>query len=199
VTLNSVTKLDFPSEFTGDTRTVSLKGEAHFDVMKDASRPFHVVVDGIDIRVTGTKFNVKAYMDEATVTTLLEGGIKIRNTAKSNMLTRAPASVTIDVTPGQAVEVDPQSKQIRLNPHADTETAIAWKNGLFIMKEADIPTILREISRWYSIEIVYVNTIPTGTISGKIAKSLNLSQVIKILSKSGVNVRLDGRKLLVSP
>jgi transmembrane sensor len=192
VTLNSVSRLEFPSDFTGTDRTVSLSGEAYFEITKSKGKPFHVLVDGMDIQVTGTSFNVKAYKDEALIkSTLLEGSITFRDFPKSNQ--------SIKVLPGQEVQVDIKSRQAKLVNDADLEAAVAWKNGIFMMNAAtDIASVLKEISRWYGVEIQYVNGIPQGTLSGEISKKLSLSAVMKVLKASGVDLKLEGRKLLVT-
>jgi transmembrane sensor len=157
VWLNASSSLHFPTAFIGDTRTVELKGEAYFEVAKNATAPFHVkLTDGNDIEVLGTGFNVNAYEDESLIrTTLVEGAVRIRN----------PHS-TVTLHPGQQAQQN-NTIPIRVKDNAGVREAIAWKDNLFYFKSADIHTIMRQISRWYDVEVEYRdnagNAVPRRT------------------------------------
>lgn len=187
VWLNALSKIDFPTAFTGKERNISLSGEAYFDVAKDKSKPFHVNVDGMDVRVTGTQFNINAYKDEATVkSTLFEGGIKV-----------SKEELVVDITPGQQLQLDPKTKQFKLVKNADLEATAAWKEGVFYLNNMDVAALMRQASRWYDIEVEYPNGIPSVTLFGEIDRNTNLSDLIKVLNESGIRTRLDGKTLQI--
>jgi transmembrane sensor len=188
VLLDAQSKLEYPTAFTGDKREVKVWGQAYFEVVKNKQKPFEVRYDGARVVVTGTKFNVKAYKDEVDIeTTLEEGGIRVKATNDE---------LKFDLKPGQQI-VQTGPNEFKIVNNVDVEAELAWKDGKFEMTGTDIPAIMRQLSRWYDVDVVYENSAPTGTLSGTISKNLNLSQVIEILKKSGVKLRLDGRKLHV--
>jgi len=193
VWLNTVSSLRFPTAFTGEERVVELTGEAYFEIEKNERMPFRVHVNaadnkGMDVRVLGTHFNVMAYDNEAEIrTTLLEGKVKVFNGDKSSVL-----------APGQQVKLDQQGR-LRLDEHADVELAMAWKNGLTAFKSADIRSIMRQVERWYDIDVVYEGDVPGRTFSGGISRDANLSEIIRLLEVSKIHFRMEGRKLTVTP
>ncbi len=188
VWLNASSTLYYPSKFIGNERTVKLTGEGYFQVAEDKSRPFHVSVNNIDVAVTGTEFNINAYGDEAVVkSTLFKGGVHISGD-----------KISFDLKPGQQLQtnVDGQSKLV----NADLEATAAWKNGVFDLSGADVPTIMRQILRWYDLEqVVYPANFDTKSIhiSGTIPKNAKLDEVLEVLAISGVRFRLDGKKLIL--
>jgi transmembrane sensor len=186
VWLNALSRLDYPTAFTGNVRKVSLSGEGYFDVARDKSKPFHVNVDGMDVQVTGTEFNINAYKDEALVkSTLFEGGVKITRD-----------EISFELSPGQQLQVDPRTKQVKVKD-ADLEAVSAWKNGVFYLNNVDIATLMRQAARWYDIEIEYPNGIPMVNLIGEIDRNTNLSELMKVLNETGIKTRLDGRTLSV--
>jgi len=187
VWLNALSKIDFPTAFTGRERNISLSGEAFFEVVKDKSKPFHVNVDGMDVRVTGTRFNINAYKDETTVkSTLFEGGVKVTK-----------EEITLDLTPGQQALLDPKTNKIKLVKNADLEATAAWKDGVFYLNNIDVATLMRQAARWYDIEVEYPNGVPGVTLFGEIDRNTNLSELMKVLNESGIRTRLDGKTLQV--
>jgi hypothetical protein len=82
---------------------------------------------------------------------------------------------------------------------ADVESAMAWKNGEFIMKSTDVGSIMRQVARWYDVDVIYQAGIPEGRISGEVPRNLDLSQLLQILRYSGIQVKTDGRKIIVMP
>jgi transmembrane sensor len=185
VWLNASSSLHFPTAFNTSSRTVELKGEAYFEVAKDKTKPFHIMVNGMEVVVLGTHFNINAYDDEAELkTSLLEGSVKINSHNKSSLL-----------KPGQEANV---TRNGELNvAGANVELAVAWKNGFFQFDRASLPTIMRQISRWYNLDIVYSGKIPDRLFKGKIQRSLPLSGILNILKKGDVNFKLDGHTLTV--
>jgi transmembrane sensor len=186
VWLNSASSLRFPTSFTGNSREVELDGEGYFEIAKDASKPFHVKTRTQDLEVLGTHFNVNAYNDEeATKTTLLEGKVKVSQSATGNRQSAI-------LKPGeQAVLVVNSPFTIDHSP--DLDQVMAWKNGWFEFDNTDIKTIMRQISRWYDVDIRYETKTNNETYGGRISRSLNLSNILKMLESYGVHYRLEGK------
>lgn len=187
VTLNALTKLEYPTVFTGNKRTISLHGEAYFEIVNDRNKPFMVDVAGMNITVTGTQFNVNGYENEPVVkTTLFEGGVKI--TAENVM--------EVGLKPGQQLVYDSVAKAYKIaNP--DMDATVAWLNNLFNLDNADVPTLMREISRWFDVDVVYANGIPDGHFEGQIPRNMDFAEIIKVLNAGGIKTKLEGRKLIV--
>lgn len=185
VWLNAASTIYFPTAFEGNTREVSITGEAYFEIAQNAKKPFHVKVKDVDVQVLGTHFNVMAYDDEPTInTTLLEGAVKVSQGSHSNIL-----------KPGQLSAVD-KDGVIKLS-NADIEETMAWKNDLFVFKEYDFAKIMRQIERWYDVTVVYKNKIPGGHFSGEIGRNNNISQVFSILQASGVSFKISGNTVTI--
>jgi len=193
VWLNTVSSLRFPTAFAGTERVVELTGEAYFEVEKQDKMPFRVHVNvpgdkGMDVRVLGTHFNVMAYDDEAEIrTTLLEGAVKVVKGDRSSVL-----------APGQQMKMDKQGG-FKLDENADVDLAMAWKNGFTSFKSADIKSILRQVERWYDIDVMYEGDLSERTFSGGISRDANLSEVIRLLEVSKIHFKIKGRKLTVTP
>lgn len=188
VWLNSASSLSFPSAFNGPERKVELTGEAYFEVAKSTRQPFRVVVNGMEVTVLGTHFNIMAYTDEEAIqTTLLEGAVQVRNEKGSSLL-----------RPGQQASVK-QAGAIRVRDGVDTEQVLAWKNGLFQFEKTRIETIMRQLARWYGIEVVYSGTVGdhfTGTIS----KQVGIEKVFQMLALTGaVHFSISGNRVTVRP
>jgi len=186
VWLNASSSIHFPTAFTGNQRNVELTGEAYFEIAKNKAKPFHVNVNGMQVEVLGTHFNVNAYADEGTIkTSLLEGSVKIKKGNISGLL-----------KPGQEGQLNETTHNIEIKK-ADVNEAIAWKNGLFEFDGADIKSIMREIGRWYDVEIVYAGKVPDRRFEGKISRDAQLSDVLKILELSNVKFSVQGNKIIV--
>lgn len=191
VWLNNASTLRYPTHFSGRERLVELRGEAYFEVAKNTGKPFRVKVlqvgHGLDVEVLGTAFNIMAYSDEGTVkTTLLEGAVNVRNDAQA-----------VRLHPGEQARLDNQQRlQVGL---VDTRGVIAWKKGFFNFDNSDLRTVMRQLSRWYAIEVVYDAKVPDRWFDGAISRNLNLSQVLNILEKNQVHFTLEDKKLIVRP
>ncbi len=194
VWLNSASSIRFPVSFGAAYREVAVTGEAYFEVAKNEQKRFLVDAGGVVTEVLGTKFNVNAYPDETrTAITLLEGSVKIFNEKHS-----------VHLLPGEQARVGGGMEQRRsavpgVVNSIDPAAAVAWKDGYFHFNDADLPTVMRQLARWYDVDVVYTSDIPKRRFGGKMEKDLLLSQVLKILEKSEVNFTVDGNKLLVSP
>jgi ferric-dicitrate binding protein FerR (iron transport regulator) len=168
VWLNSASSLIYPT--TGKERTVRLSGQAYFEVAANAAAPFKVKVNEMEIVVMGTAFDVMAYSDEKTInTTLVSGAVKVMDKV---------------LKPGQQAVLNNHELSVQ---ETDVDRVIAWKNGRFIFNDTDLPTILREVSRWYDVEIVY-KTIPGNEkYGGGISRRIDLSNVLQALEANGKN------------
>jgi hypothetical protein len=186
VWLNAASSLRFPSDFPGGQRVVELAGEAYFEVAKDKHKPFLVKVGRMEVNVLGTHFNVNAYAEEKTIkTSLLEGSVKITNGTASSLL-----------QPGEQAVLRNADNKVRIN-RVNMDKVVAWKNGVFQFDDADITVVMREIARWYNVEIVYTGNVPTRQFEGKISRNAELIEVLKILELSGVKCTIAGNKIEV--
>jgi ferric-dicitrate binding protein FerR (iron transport regulator) len=188
VWLNAASSITYPTAFVGEERKVTITGEAYLEVTKQARQPFIVEVAGATIEVLGTSFNVNAYPDEASInTTLLEGRVRVIADKRKGVL----------LGPGQQAQVTATDNKI-VEP-ADVAAIVAWKNGLFDFTKADLPTVLRQLARWYDVDVVYKGVIQPRQFWGKMQRDLNLSEVLAILQQTNVHFTIDGKKLLVTP
>ncbi|AEV99849.1 hypothetical protein A4D02_25810 [Niastella koreensis] len=208
VWLNAASSLKYPTAFNSNERLVYLTGEAYFEITKNHNKPFRVHFiapasgnegrEGV-IEVLGTHFNVNAYADEAMIkTTLLEGGI--REWASTADIQQPERSVILN--PGQQAQLKNApigNNRIRVINDADTEEAIAWKNGLFYFDNVDIQAIMRQLERWYKVQVVFKGRIPARRFAGQVSRSSNLSQVLKILELSKVHFTIEGNLVIVLP
>jgi ferric-dicitrate binding protein FerR (iron transport regulator) len=192
VWLNCESSLRYPTAFTGNTREVEITGEAYFEVAHNAKQPFHVKKGEMDITVLGTHFNVNAYEDEMGVaTTLLEGSVRVsRHPGASG---GNPQSVLLK--PGQ--QAIQNASGIDVNPNADISKVMAWKEGWFIFDSTGIAAVMKQIGRWYDVDIVYEGKITNETFGGSINKNLPLSDVLGLLKKNGINVTQEGKVIKV--
>jgi ferric-dicitrate binding protein FerR (iron transport regulator) len=186
VWLNAASSLKYPTAFTGSERVVELTGEAYFEVVHNSKQPFKVKTANQTIQDIGTQFNVNAYDDEeASATTLVEGSVKIYD-AKRAML----------IKPGQQYLLKSNSIA-EVKSDVDIDEIVAWKNGMFQFDHADIKTIMRQISRWYNVDVEYQGQIPSSTYHGRISRNSNASAILKILQLSGIDFTIEGRKIIV--
>lgn len=187
VWLNAGSSITYPIAFISNERKVTITGEAYFEVANDKTKPFFVSKGDMQVRVLGTHFNVNAYDDEAAIkVTLLEGSVKVIKGSSSSML-----------VPGQQARITSDVKTIS---DVDLEEVMAWKNGKFYFGEAaDIETIMRQIARWYDVNVEYKGTI-SEHIGGTISRNVNVSKVLEMLEMTGiVKFQVNGKKVIVMP
>lgn len=188
VWLNASSSITFPTSFPKDQRKVAISGEVYFEVAKDKTRPFRVAVNDMQINVLGTHFNVNAYNDESSVnTTLLEGSVLITQQQKKILL-----------KPGQQAQ-KLKSGAIVLNQNVNLDEVMGWKNEVFYFENASLEMVLRQLSRWYDIDVVYEKGIQPRVFEGEIQRNLQLSQVLKILEKNNIHFKIEEKKLRVMP
>ena len=189
VWLNAASTLRFPATFSGKERKVELTGEGYFEVAKNAAMPFKVELEnGVGAEVLGTHFNVMSYSDDEQVkTTLVEGKVRVLN-GENNVMLR----------PNQQAKFTKSNKSLLIDKDADVNKAIAWKNGLFDFDNDNIVDILRQLSRWYDVQIQYVGNMRLQYYSGSIRRQVNISQVLFMLEQAGgVEFKIKGRNVEV--
>lgn len=185
--LNAASSLQYPAAFKGKQRRVELSGEAYFEVAKDKEHPFIVVTGQQEVQVLGTHFNINSYADEgATKTTLLEGSVRVS--------VLGPAKDGSILKPGQQAALLGNT----LNVYAvDTEETVAWKNGYFQFNEADLGSIMRQLSRWYNIDVAFESKPSADLFHFKVPRNISLTDLQKIFETNGINFKIEGRKLIV--
>ncbi|GAA3918015.1 DUF4974 domain-containing protein [Chitinophaga oryziterrae] len=186
VWLNAASSIKYPTAFTGNERTVNITGEAYFEVAANAAMPFKVILSNeTTIDVLGTHFNINAYADENRIqATLTEGAIKIN--AASQSVTLSPGQQAI-ITTGIKVQ------------QANIDQALAWKEGLFNFQDMPFDEAMRQLARWYNIDVVYENGIPDIKFEGELGRDVSLSKILFFLSKVDVHYRIeDGKRLVIS-
>jgi transmembrane sensor len=198
VWLNATSSLKFPVAFTGNSRSVELTGEAYFEVTTLRLRsgqkmPFKVnVANRAEVEVLGTHFNVMAYSEEEAIkTTLLEGSVKVNNGQSGNKQSAM-------LKPGEQVSIF-QSSQLSQPIPVQTEEVVSWTNGKFYFNNADLKLIMRQIARWYDVEVEYRN-IPADTqLGGVVSRKEDLRQLLNYFEIAGkVHFTIEGRKIIVS-
>ena len=193
VWLNAASSIRYPTAFTGTDRHVEITGEAYFEIAKNATMPFRVMTvnhlgdpNPMTIDVLGTQFNVNAYTDENAVrTTLQEGLVKVSKGKNTGLL-----------KPGQQAQL-PREGAIRWIDDVDVEEATAWKNGVFEFGDEELPAIMRQISRWYDVDVVYEGAVPTDRFTGRVSRNTSLSGVLKILKLSDIQLTISDNKIIV--
>ena len=198
VWLNAASSLKYPTLFTGNERQVVLSGEAYFEVAHSKKVPFIVDITpeqgrkGGRVEVLGTHFNIMAYPDEEGIkTTLLEGKVKVSQSATAN---------------GQEAILQPRqqavlnnSSDVKVIDNINTDEVVAWKNGLFDFRSADIHAVMRQLSRWYNIDINY-SAEAKDRFYAKIPRDTRLSDVLQALTMTGkIHFEVDGKKVTVLP
>jgi len=188
VLLNSASSLVYPTAFRGSERLVELYGEAYFEVTKNKSMPFRVKSDLQTVEVLGTHFNVNAYDDETAIkTTLLEGVVKVGS-----------ANQSITIAPGQQALLSKSGSGVLVKRTINADQEIAWKDGKFSFDNDDIKTVMRSIARWYDVDVTYRGNVDDISFSGEIFRTAKLSEVIKILELSNVQLDVKEKTIIVS-
>lgn len=186
--LNAESSIRYPNAFSSNDRRVEITGEAYFEIAHDAAKPFKVAVNGVEVKVLGTHFNVNGYKEEAdNKVTLLEGSVSMEKAGNVTLL-----------KPGQQGRFGKENN-VRVFDNIDLEQVVAWKNGYFSFNHDDLKTVMRQISRWYDVEVVYEGKVPERQFGGKIDRNSNAFTALKILEESKVKFRIEGKKIIVAP
>ena len=188
VWLNAASSIRYPLSFVGKERSVEVSGESYFEVAPDKNRPFRINIAGKgNIEVLGTRFDVNAYDDEDAVrTTLLEGRVKITRGKNSSLL-----------SPGQQAVLGNETRDIKVLNDANIDEVMAWKNGRFIFSDMDLKSIMRQLTRWYDVDVVYEGKVPGIRVGGIIHNDVYLSTVMEFLGENGVHYTIEGKKITI--
>lgn len=188
VMLNSASSMTFPTSFKAAERRVELNGEAYFEVAKDKNKRFRVISGLQTVEVLGTHFNVNAYGDEHTIkTTLLEGAVKVFTTKKSVL-----------IEPGEQAVLDKADENSIAKRMVNTNKETSWINGIFSFEGDDLKSVMRQVARWYDVNVIYAGPISEEKYFGEISRSSKLSEVIKILELNNVHFEVAGKTIKVS-
>lgn len=194
VWLNAATSLRYPTAFNGTERLVQVSGEAYFEVAKDAARPFRVMLSKHhSIIVLGTRFNVKAYDDDVIAkTTLLDGAVKV--TFSIGKLQE------VQLQPGQQAQVSAAEETMQLVKQVNLDQEMAWRSDAFSFEGQTLEEIMKQISRWYDIDVVFPGKVPDISFGGGMSRDVNLKEVLDFLRDSRVHYKLEsnGKKLIIT-
>jgi len=196
VWLNAASSLRYPSVFPDGERVVELTGEGYFEVaesrvigdrhQKRKKVPFRVITINQEVEVLGTHFNINAYEDEKSVrTTLLEGRVKVKSMSSNS---------SKELLPGLQSILGPSDWKIS---KANIEESISWKKGIFYFKDTPIEELLRQVSRWYDIDVAYKGVIPSEFYTGEMSRNVSLNVLLEFLRGSGIRYDMEGRKLII--
>lgn len=186
VWLNSGSSLRYPTAFIGNEREVEITGEAYFEVTHNTAMPFKVKKGNNEIKVLGTHFNVNAYDDEPDIkVTLLEGVVNVNS-----------VNASIKLKPGEQAQIN-SSGEISMNKEVNVNEVIAWKEGFFEFENMQLPDIMRQIARWYDVQVVYELPNNKKQFGGRISRNLSLTGVLNLLETNGVRFKLEGNKITV--
>lgn len=209
VWLNAASSIRFPTAFAGKEREVQITGEAYFDVAKNVDQPFKVSVRGVTVNVLGTQFNVMAYNDEADIkTTLVDGKVKVTIGDRQHVV---GGQQPVVMSPEQSVIMSPEQqvilslskdgqRKMKLVKDVNIKEVIAWKNNLFWFDNTNVQEIVKQLSRWYDVDIQVKGDIP-DLFTGSIPRNLTFSQVFEVLQKTGsIQYKIENDKtIIVSP
>jgi transmembrane sensor len=186
VWLNAASSIKYPTAFTGKERRVVITGEAYFEVIHNAKQPFIVSANNIEVTDIGTHFNINAYENETHIkTTLFEGSISLKSDHYNSLL-----------KPGEQAQSGSDSKINMLQPE-ELNQVIAWKTGYFNFRDADLPTVMRQLERWYDIDVRYNGQVPARRFRGELPRSMTLKEVLNVLREIKINYKIDGKMLII--
>lgn len=186
VWLNAASSLKYPAVFNGSERLVELTGEAYFEVAAKADQPFRVKSQGQEVLVLGTGFNVNAYPDETvTATTLITGKVKVSGAGYAGLL-----------QPGEQLQQE-ENRRWQLLKNVDTEAVMAWKNGYFSFNQANIVTVMRQLARWYDVNVIFETKNTEQAFVGEIPRSVSLEQALEVLKFNDIHFVITGRTIKI--
>jgi transmembrane sensor len=190
VWLNAASSVRYPLSFVGKERVVEVSGETYFEVAPDKDRPFKIDIAGRGkIEVLGTHFDVNAYDDEDAIrATLLEGSVKVLRGSSSRLL-----------SPGQQAVLNNGADDIKVINDANIDEVMAWRNGRFMFSDMDLKSIMRQLTRWYDVDVVYEGKVPEIRVGGIIHNDVYLSTVMEFLRENGVHYKIEGKKITIMP
>lgn len=190
VFLNADSELKYPVEFSDGKRIVDLKGEAYFEVHKDSLRPFIVRMNGAEVTVLGTSFNVNTYGDDGQIyTTLVNGSVRVSSVKNGQ------AEV---LKPGMQSVMDVQSGQLTVR-EVDVEPYVAWREGRFVFRAMTLDLIMRQLQRWYDFEVFYQNPeLKDYEFRGVIKRDMDLDKVLSVIkATTNVDFEVKGKVITI--
>ena len=193
VWLNAGSSVTYPVAFVGNERKVQMTGEAYFEITHNASKPFKVSVAGNkeEVEVLGTHFNINAFDDEAEIkTTLLQGKVRVSSTSNTK-------PQTTNLTPGQQSVFNPSTNNPLTITTPNLEQVMAWKNGFFDCNGLNAESIMKQVARWYDVQVTFKGTIPQDKFVGRIPRTVSLVNVLKVLELNGIHFTIEGNKITV--
>lgn len=174
VWLNADSKLTYPEQFVTDERKVTLEGEAYFEVKSNPDNPFYVTAGGIQIRVTGTCFNVLAYpTDSEVVTTLDEGEISIGRYAKNTTF--------YTMHPGQTAVYSKSENTCKVLTDEYYKDASGWRDGRLIFRNTSLESVLKVLSRQFNVSFKIENDKARSFTYNLACKSNDLGNALKMI------------------
>lgn len=190
VWLNSETVLRYPQTFPGRSRNVYLSGEAYFEVSPDAEKPFIVHLDNREmIKVLGTSFNVHAYKEEIEVaTTLVEGRVSLQS-----------GEYRIELSPGEQAVWNSAGNSLK-KQKVDVRPYTAWKDGRFVFRKERLENIMKTVSRWYDVNVIYVDEeVKNLSFSGNVERYDDFDKIIAMLEMTRmVNFKVEKNSIFIS-
>ena len=213
VWLNAASSIRYPTAFTGNERKVEITGEVYFEIEKLRNKsgqkiPFKVIIAPSplgesrgEVEVLGTHFNINAYDDEASSkVTLLEGMVKVMKEqgAEGKGQRAMNANDEVILKPGEQAVLAVAHSPLTIDHSPDLEQVMSWKNGFTAFKSADIKSIMRQVARWYDVDVKFEGTIPERTFTGGVSRSASLSELLRLLEVSKVHFKLNGKELIVT-
>ena len=187
VWLDAASSIRFPTSFTGSERVVEITGQVWFDVAHNDKMPFKVIAKGIEINDLGTEFNISAYDDEAAKTTLIAGSVEV--VVKDKRIT---------IQPGQQAIF--QNDNLTVAKNINVDEVMAWKTGYFQSDNATVESLMRQLSRWYDVDIVYEKPITKRVSLLGVPRTVTLVNILKIMETTGnVKFKIDGKTVTVMP
>lgn len=190
VWLNAASSIRFPTNFLPGERKVSISGEVYFEVAKNKHQPFRVISDTQILEVLGTKFNISAYPDQPQInTTLAEGSVK---------LGRIQTHTYQLLKPGEQAQMKTKDQSPAKISSADLEEVLAWKNDAFVFNNTPTDEVMKQMQRWYNVELEYKGPVPNLSFTGVIPRDSNLSTFLKVLEGTGgVKFGIEQNKVII--
>jgi transmembrane sensor len=187
VWLNAGSSLRYPTAFNGNDRKVEILGEGYFEIAEDKTKPFRVFAQGTEVKVTGTKFNVKAYdTDNQVTTTLVSGSVAVQH-----------GSTIKNIKPNQQAIVTGDSIKIKAKSKEEMAQVLAWKHGFINLDGESVQSILVQLKRWYNVDTQIEAGTPETTLSGSIEKTTSLVNVLELLNtNASVQFTLQGHTVV---
>ena len=188
VWLNSDSRLRYPSVFRGDVREVEVSGEVFFEVARDERSPFVVKVEGLEVVVLGTKFNVNTRVAERIQTTLVEGQVAVN----------LPAGQSVVLEPGEMASANVVSGEVR-SEQVNVQKYVAWRYGRFCFEEATMEEIMRELALWYDVEVEYRNgALKSERFTGSLPRSESIMEILKKIEQTTyVHFHVAGNRIII--